>query len=284
MKKTGLNRDVIDKFYTKTDIANKYIKIVKKYVNNINLIIEPSAGNGSFLKGLKENFNNIDILAFDIKPEHKDIKQQDYLDIDNKLISEWKNKNTLVIGNPPFGRQSSMAKKFIKVNCKFAKYIGFILSKSFKKPSMYNTFPKLYHKIFEDDVDDDSFVLDGKNHNVPCVFQLWELKTYERPKDPVFKPKGFDFTKNKNTASFSFRRVGVNSGYVDKNTDKSDQSHYFIKLDNNINSNKIINELSKYKWDFNDTIGAKSISKNQLTEILNEIIHDNEIVYEIVFE
>jgi len=44
------------------------------------------------------------------------IKKQDYLSIDLDLIKRWKKKKVLVIGNPPFGRQSSMAKKFIKLN------------------------------------------------------------------------------------------------------------------------------------------------------------------------
>jgi predicted RNA methylase len=278
-RKTGLNRDTTDKFYTKKSVAEKYIKITKNLVKNIDLIIEPSAGNGSFLQGLNKHFANIKILAYDIKPDHKDIKKQDYLDIDNKMVKEWKTKNVLVIGNPPFGRQSSMAKKFIKFNCKFSKYIAFILSKSFKKPSMFNVFSNYYHKIFEEDIDDNSFLLENKDYNVPCVFQIWELKEYEREKEIKYVPKGFEFTKDKDDATFSFRRVGVNSGIVDLNIDKSEQSHYFIKLKKN--NKDVIKELSNYKWDFNDTIGAKSISKNQLTKILNEIIKANKIIYKI---
>lgn len=279
-KKTGLTRDTIDKFYTKKKVAEKLIKNTKKLIKDIDLIIEPSAGDGSFLYGLDKHFKEIEVLSYDIKPDHKDIKAQDYLKIDKKLIKKWKDRKVLVIGNPPFGRQSSMAKKFIKINCEFAKYVAFILSKSFKKPSMYNSFPKLYHKIYEEDVPDNSFLLDGKDHNVPCVFQIWELKNYEREKEIKYVPEGFEFTK-KNDATFSFRRVGVNSGTVDKNTDKSEQSHYFVKLLEN--NKQVIKELSKYKWDFNDTIGAKSISKNQLTHVLNEIIKDEKMECEIEF-
>ena len=108
--------------------------------------------------------------------------------------------------------------------------------------------------------------------DVPCVFQIWELKEIERDTEIKYIPNKFIFTKDKDIASFSFRRVGVNSGKVDLNTDKSEQSHYFIKLDKNINNKPIIKTLSKYEWDFNDTIGAKSISKNQIIKVLNEII------------
>ena len=46
--------------------------------------------------------------------------------------------NLHFIGNPPFGRQSSLAKKFIKhiCSCDKTKTIAFILPKSFKKDSL----------------------------------------------------------------------------------------------------------------------------------------------------
>ena len=35
------------------------------------------------------------------------------------------------IGNPPFGPQSSLAKKFIKESCEFCETIAFVSSKEF---------------------------------------------------------------------------------------------------------------------------------------------------------
>ena len=53
------------------------IKLFRKFikVNKNDLVIEPSAGNGAFIKLLK-NYNNK--LFFDIKPEHSDIIKQNF--------------------------------------------------------------------------------------------------------------------------------------------------------------------------------------------------------------
>ncbi len=70
MKKqeTGLKRDTIDKFYTKKEIVDKCIKSIKKYIDfdNNDLIIEPSAGNGSFIEKIKKLSNNYKF--YDLEP------------------------------------------------------------------------------------------------------------------------------------------------------------------------------------------------------------------------
>jgi 16S rRNA A1518/A1519 N6-dimethyltransferase RsmA/KsgA/DIM1 with predicted DNA glycosylase/AP lyase activity len=50
-------------------------------------------------------------MFLDIEPEHPDVLQQDYLDFrfENNL-----EKKVHIVGNPPFGRQSSLCIKFIK--------------------------------------------------------------------------------------------------------------------------------------------------------------------------
>ena len=53
-----------------------------------------------------------------------------------KLKNNLNSRKIHVIGNPPFGRQSSLAIKFIKKSCSFSDTISFILPKSFKKDSM----------------------------------------------------------------------------------------------------------------------------------------------------
>ena len=53
----GLKRDTIDKFYTKEDVVRKCINLIKAHIviNSNDLIIEPSAGNGSFINIIKNN-------------------------------------------------------------------------------------------------------------------------------------------------------------------------------------------------------------------------------------
>ena len=105
----GLKRKTTDKYYTKPEIVNNCIRIIKDNIKfgNKDLIIEPSAGNGSFIDGIKSLSNNF--LFYDLYPENNtEIIEQDFL-----TLQIQNNKVDLhVIGNPTFGRQSSIAIKF----------------------------------------------------------------------------------------------------------------------------------------------------------------------------
>ena len=114
IQSTGLNRKTIDKFYTSDVIVNECIKSIKDQINirEDDILIEPSAGNGSFINGIKSLSNNYKF--YDLEPENSEIIKQDYLEYDYNSISKKNDNKVHVIGNPPFGRQSSLAIKFIK--------------------------------------------------------------------------------------------------------------------------------------------------------------------------
>jgi len=282
MQTTGLNRDITDKFYTKNTIASQCCQLIQQHIDinkDIDLIIEPSAGNGSFINPITNITNNT--LFYDILPEHPKIIKQDFLDLDLSTI-EYPNLHTKIhiIGNPPFGRQSSLAIKFIKKCASFCDSISFILPKSFKKDSMQKHFPLNFHIIYECDLDDNSFIINSNTTNeqekdVPCVFQIWERKSYDR--EPIVKqvPNNFSFVKREDDPDISFRRVGVNAGTIDTENlnEKSIQSHYFIKFEPGIDKLSIIDTLKTIIYDNNNTVGPKSISKQEIIREFNKIIN-----------
>jgi predicted RNA methylase len=151
------------------------LNLVKKYISiqTNDLIIEPSAGNGSFITGIRSIATNT--RFFDLEPDNDEITKQDYLLYNYRVIREDFSR-IHIIGNPPFGRQSSLAIKFIKKSCEFADSISFVLPKSFKKDSLKRSFPLSFHLVFEIDLSDKSFLVDGIEHDVPCVFQIWMKK------------------------------------------------------------------------------------------------------------
>jgi len=268
----GLKRHTIDKFYTKSIVVDMCLNFVKKYisVNENDLIIEPSAGNGSFIKGIKTLSNNF--RFYDLEPDNSEIINQDYLLYNYSNIKETFNK-IHIIGNPPFGRQSSLAIKFIKKSCEFCDTISFILPKSFKKDSLKKTFPLNFHLIFEIDLPEKSFLVGGVEHNVPCIFQIWGKKEINRAETVKLEPLNFIFVKKTENPDISFRRVGVNAGVIDKKIDeKSVQSHYFIKFTNERSITDNINKLSTITYDFNNTVGPKSISKYELIFKFNPLL------------
>ncbi len=275
---TGLHRNTIDKYYTKPETVNICIEHIKKNViiDDKDLIIEPSAGDGAFIAGIKSLAYNC--LFYDIEPEpdNGEIVKQDFLALN--IHSSGLNK-IHIVGNPPFGRQSSLAIKFIKKSCEFADSISFILPKSFKKDSLIKKVPLNFHRVAEIDLPDSSFIVNGAPHNVPCIFQIWVKKAYNRDVIEQVEPINFHFVKKTENPDISFRRVGVNAGFIDICGDASAaskaasiQSHYFIKFTNIHSVADNIKRLSAITYDFNNTIGPKSISKQELIQLFNPLL------------
>jgi len=274
MQTTGLKRKTIDKFYTSPSIVNECIKLINEKISiqQHDLCIEPSAGNGSFIEGIKSLSKNYEF--YDLEPENNEIIKQDYLEYDCSTLQKKRNTKIHTIGNPPFGRQSSLAIKFIKKASEYSDSISFILPKSFKKDSLKKHFALKYHLIYEYDLPKDSFLVDNKKHDVPCVFQIWEKKDYDREVIKKLEPLHFKFVKKTENPDISFRRVGVYAGKIDTNIDdKSEQSHYFIKFNNKSNKIKNIEIFKNVKFEFNNSVGPKSISKQELLLHVNNHLH-----------
>lgn len=268
MQQSGLNRNTIDKFYTKPEIVDLCLEL---FNNNVNLlssdhILEPSAGNGEFSKKLKQKYSNT-ILTYDIDPEDATITKQDYLTLELDTTQTYH-----VIGNPPFGRQSSLARKFIKKSCSFAYSISFILPKSFKKQSFMSSFDKYFHLIVSQDLPESSFYYMDVDFNIPCVFQIWLRKETQREIPQTQIPKYFKFIKKHENPDFALRRVGFYAGSLYTNPqDKSEQSHYFITLDDNIDKTEFHKIVNNLLWEHDNTVGAKSISKREFINKLNQL-------------
>jgi predicted RNA methylase len=267
----GLRRNTIDKFYTKPKIADYCINVIQQTLNiskTHDLIIEPSAGNGVFISAITQICNHYKF--YDIQPEHDDIIKQDFLELNN--IPQTFSK-IHIIGNPPFGRQSSIAIKFIKKSCQFCDSLSFILPKSFRKESLQRHFPLQFHLVHEEDLPKNSFLVDGNEYNVETILQIWIKQDIDRQGIVKIRPNSFQFVKKTENHDISFRRVGVYAGKIDTETkDKSIQSHYFIKFLDNTDLDTIIKKLQTITYPTNHTVGPKSISKRELILEFNKVL------------
>jgi len=270
--KSGLLRDTMDKFYTKEFIADTCINHVELFldINNEDLVIEPSAGNGSFIPYIKRLTQQR--LIIDIDPDNCEIVKKDYLTLDTLPLTS-RYKRIHVIGNPPFGRQSSLAIKFIKKSCEFSESVSFILPKSFRKESMQKHFPPHFHLLHEMDMPTHSFSIDGKSHNVPCVFQIWHRRNEPREKIARPTPQGYRFVKKEQDPHISLRRVGSNTGTISKEIfTKNPQTHYFIQFLNQLDTERNISDLKQVSFTENNTAGPKSISKPEVMREFNKYV------------
>ena len=260
------SKRISDKFYTKEEVAKDLISEVP--LEEFENIIEPSAGTGSFSSQIDG------CVAIDVDPKSEEIKEEDFFDFQ----FHGDPSKTLVIGNPPFGRQGSKALSFIKKASEIADVIGFILPKSFKKKSMKKKVPGHLHIRKEIDLPEKSFVYKGENYGVPVVFQLWIRKKEPRLKRGKNEPLGYTFSKPPKYADFTVRRVGVRAGEASLTLlDKSLESHYFLRLDKRIKSKrvKIVEALNQTQFpSAEDTSGPNSISKSELIQKLNPIVEE----------
>jgi hypothetical protein len=118
-----------------------------------------------------------------------------------------------------------------------------------------------------------SFLVNGIEHNVETIFQIWVKKNVKRMIIEKLEPINFTFVGKTENPDISFRRVGVNAGTITINIDeKSIQSHYFIKFTNGNSVTDNINKLSTIIYDFNNTVGPRSISKQELIAEFNPLL------------
>jgi hypothetical protein len=168
-----IRQEGLDKFYTIPTCSAKCIdKICELYdITKWGLIIEPSAGNGSFLNQIPSD-NKIGI---DILPEQSNIVKQDFFDYFPPLNKT----NILVIGNPPFGRVSSLAIKFFNHSAKWANVIAFIIPRTFRKISLQNKLDDMFHLVHDEEISNNPCCFLPRI-TVKCCFQIWEKRESKR--------------------------------------------------------------------------------------------------------
>lgn len=254
--KSGGRKHDLDKFYTKEEIATSCIELVEN-LGDYNLIIEPSAGNGSFSSQIDN------IVSYDIEPENDNIIKKDWFTYQRNRNNDEK---VLVIGNPPFGQQNNLAIKFINHSATFANTIAFIVPLSFMKQSIINKIDKNFHLKNYWILPKNSFTLNGVDKNIPCVFQIWEYSNKVRDIKKKLEGINFKFCKKEDNPDVYIQRVGGRAGYYGINIqDRNINSNYFIKLDNKSDLNDFLKDLSKLKHDVkNYSVGPRSISKPEL--------------------
>jgi hypothetical protein len=255
-------KDELDRFYTDAKIAQRCVNLFN--LLDYDCIIEPSAGSGSFSSLIPNCY------AYDIAPQEKNIQQADWLKKDKTEFLRF--KNILVIGNPPFGQQNSLAIKFFNESAKIASVIGFILPKTFKKSSLQNLMDLNFWLKEEVDLEECEFFLKGvEKIKVPCVFQIWEKRNIPRKKQKLKTTTPFFDFVDKDKADFRIQRVGGNAGKASFDLDYSPQSNYFIKNNTKMSNEEFvlfINSLSFPSITY--TVGPKSLGKGELIEIFEE--------------
>jgi predicted RNA methylase len=272
VRQTGL-----DKFYTIPTIAEKCLqKIGDMYSwSDWDIVVEPSAGNGSFLTRIPTN----NCIGIDICPEHNDIIKQDFL----TYLPPANLQKILVIGNPPFGRVSSLAVKFFNHAANWANVIAFILPRTFRRISVQNKLNTNFKLVFDEDIPMYPCSFEPPMM-AKCCFQVWEksdisrdiVELSKRHNDWDFLGFGPKDTNGQPTppedADFAIRAYGGKCGQiVDTELELlRPKSWHWIKC--NIDKNTLIQRFMSLDYTLSqDTARQNSIGRGELVKLYSQM-------------
>lgn len=259
---------MLDQFFTNEELVDFVLSHFN--LNDYDLIIEPGAGSGAFVKKIKHPH----LLYLDIEPNFPGTIKQDYLTWDTKNLRE-KYHHILTIGNPPFGKNNSLALKFLKKATEYSDTIAFVMPKSFQKLSRIRSIDKHFKILKNCDFHNEYFETpNGEKIKVPVTIliiqRLPEGLLREDPVSPKTS-KHFEFVSSKDDYDFSIVRVGGKAGaIVDHVNETNSKYNYFIKCHGDVNEvrdsfNKNFQKLNEVA---SRTSGPRSLSKEEIFDIL----------------
>ena len=255
----------LDKFYTKENIVKECLEKIKDKFDNYDIILEPSAGNGSFLKNLPINKR----IGLDIEPDDKEIIKINFFD-----FKPDKNKKYIVIGNPPF----SDAVNFFNYSATFTDCICFILPRIFKRTSILNRLNLNFHLEYSIDLPKNSFI---PNMNAKCCFQIYIKKNILRQKKKIntlhndFEFLNYNIIDKKLippiNCDFALKAYGNNCGLIQTDNIKNlrPKSWHFIK--SKINVEELILKLNSLDYSISkESVRQESLGKSDLIELYSK--------------
>lgn len=266
-------KNLLDKFYTRPDVARACLDRLDPA--GYTRIIEPSAGAGAFSDLLFADPRLAGkVEAHDLAPENPRVAARDWF----ACTTVDPDDRTLVVGNPPFGRQSSLAVRFL--NHAFdqvgAATVAFILPRGFRKPSVQGRLHPYAHLRADHDVGDDAFLLNGQPYHLPAVFQVWQREDTPRPASSgATTSTHFTFVRPDEPHQVVVRRVGGRTGTAfHAGGQASAQTNYFLRLGDGCPDADgmvaLVNGMAFPQVD--DTTGPRSLTKRELVDAVDSAL------------
>ena len=279
----------LDKFYTNLNVAQHCInKTDEVYpLESFDTIIEPSAGAGSFSCQIIHK----NLLAMDIMPEENsiNINTQDFLTYYPIKASS---SRFLTIGNPPFGKNSSLAIKFFNHASQWSDVIAFIVPKVFRRISIQNKLNPLFHLVHDEDIPSNPCSFHPPM-NVKCCFQIWRI-SYEGVKRPIIKLptthadwKFLSFGPLDESgqptppegADFAIRAYGGKCGQIIDNSEelktlRPKSWHWIQCIPDHVKKDVLINRFDTLDYsNSNNTARQNSIGKGELVSLYSDVFN-----------
>jgi hypothetical protein len=274
----AIRQEGLDKFYTIPSIAKHCMDVVGNKYNwtQWDVIVEPSAGNGSFFKQIPVENK----IGLDIAPEDPSILTQDFFD----YTPSSDQKTILVLGNPPFGRVSSLAIKFFNHASKWATVIAFIIPRTFRRISVQNKLNPYFYLEHDEDIPMEPCSFEPAM-SAKCCFQIWRKRETLRSlvelpathDDWDFLPHGPKDEKGQPTpptgADFAIRAYGGKCGDIVSENLSSLRPKSWHWIQSRIDTTVLMERFSKLDYSLSvNTARQNSIGRKELVKLYQDAL------------
>src|SRR5690606_29926868 len=112
-------------------------------------------------------------VAGDLEPYYPGVVEANFLE---DLLPAPHRDETIVFGNPPFGKKSKLALDFVDRSFLYSDTVAFILPVQFRKYMTQRQINGDAKLVYDELSPENSFVFNGKDYDVRCCFQIWTLR------------------------------------------------------------------------------------------------------------
>lgn len=272
IKENRERRTGLETYYTNPEVVDICVKEATPFIQESHILVEPCAGGGAFVDGVRRAGLGNFLVAFDLVPRHPEVIQANFFDVSLSVGCA----RLFAITNPPFGRANSLSVKFFNRLAKTCSFIAVLVPKSWRKWSIQNRLDINFHLVSDIELPLNSFHSpDGTPHDsgvLRTVFQVWERKPIQRnlvsPED-----RGYFRKVTYKDADVAFTAFGYGVGKVETDFERRYNS---TKLFLKVKDESVVRALREVDVAYFSKNSAYTdvISMEELRSLLNEY-YDN---------
>jgi predicted RNA methylase len=169
-------------------------------------------------------------------------------------------KFDVIVGNPPYGKNASLAVKFLNKAAEYSDHISFVLPRTFRKPSVLNRIDEHLHLVEDVDTPNETF-----GGTIITCRQKWEKREEKRERIRTYTQHPDLNFVSKEESNVFVGRVGAASGKVlTEGYGHYTEQHYFLRASEEVVSNLKQVESTLRELGVAATVGTPSLSKHEL--------------------
>ena len=210
LETAGRRAEVIglDQIYTKPAVAERCFGFLLETLDGLRdlrhdrlFFVEPSAGEGAFLDLMPPDRR----VGIDIDPQRAGIIRDDFLTWNFETVID-NPRQTVAVGNPPFGHRSRLAIRLFNRAAEMANTIAFVVPVQFRKYSVHKNLRSGFRWIATMDLPSAAFYTRFElNYRLNAEFQVWTRETNHNCEDmrllspPAIRHADFEMWQYNNT-------------------------------------------------------------------------------------